>query len=188
MLTAWFQNNRAGKAVSAYIAIFILNCISFLAPQQFFDYLIPLLLVLLPVMAGARINFSFSGNHFVPGIFVSLIILLPYALLEIYLGRVFVIPSISMLVFQLLMVSIPEEVFFRGFLQESIGNNITGIVITSLLFSLAHLPIFLFYNDVYALLTFFPSIVIGFLYMKTANILPCIMFHFLSNFLWGGFR
>lgn len=176
------------KAILAYIVIFILNFVSFIAPQRFFDYLIPLLLVILPLFAGVRINFSLSGKDFLAGLIVSLAILLPYGLSQIYFGRIFVMPAIAIAAFQLLVISIPEEIFFRGFLQESIGNNKTGILITSLLFSLAHLPVFLFYNDIYALLTFFPSIVNGFLYMKTSNIMPCVMFHFLSNILWIGLR
>jgi membrane protease YdiL (CAAX protease family) len=187
-LRTQLQNKLIGTAVLAYILVFAVNFASFLAPQGFFDYLIPILLAALPMAAGVRLNFSFSGRHFIAGFFVSLGILFPYALIEFYAGSTFEMPSIKLLAFQFLAVSIPEEIFFRGFLQQSFGNNYKGILITSLLFSLAHLPIFLFYNNIYALLTFFPSIVMGLLYMKTENIMPCIMFHFLSNILWAGFR
>lgn len=173
----------------AYTVIFILNCISFLIGAiSFLDYLIPLFLVILPIAAGVRINFSLDKNHFMTGLYVSSAILLPYILSEVYGGRTFATPPIQILAYQLLVVSIPEEIFFRGFLQQSLGNNYKGILITSLLFSFAHLPVFLVNNDIYHLLTFFPSIALGFLYMKTNNIMPCIMFHLLSNILWEGFR
>lgn len=183
-----FKNKGTAKAILAYIIIFILNFASHYIERQFFNYLIPFLLIILPVIAGCAVKFRFSSAHFLAGLYVSLIFLFSFALFEIFRGGVFVFPSISMLAFQLLVVSVPEEIFFRGFVQESIGNNIKGILITSIMFSLAHLPVFLFDNNIYALLTFFPSIVIGFIYLKTANIMPCIIFHFLSNIIWSGFR
>lgn len=172
----------------AYILVFILNFISYYSEGQFFDYLIPFLLITLPIIARSAVNFSFSRAHFFIGLFVSLAFLLPYFLFENYLGRAFVFPAISMLAFQMLVVSIPEEIFFRGFIQESVGNNVKGILITSVMFSLAHLPVFLFDSNAFALLTFFPSVIIGFIYLKTANIMPCILFHFMSNIVWAGFR
>lgn len=182
------QNKRAAKAISAYFIVFILNFATYYSEWHFFDYLIPFLLVILPLIAGSAINFSFSRDHFFNGLSVSLVFLLPYVLFEMYHGRAFVFPGISLLAFQLLAVSVPEEIFFRGFIQENIGNNVKGILITSMMFSLAHLPVFLLDNNAYALLTFFPSIVIGYIYMKTTNIMPCIMFHFLSNSIWVGLR
>jgi membrane protease YdiL (CAAX protease family) len=88
---------------------------------------------------------------------------------------------------QLVRVSLPEEVFFRGFLQESCGNNMKSLLLVSLLFAVAHIPAFLFYKDAYALLTFFPSIVMGFLYLRTSNVLPGVLFHFASNVVYQGF-
>ncbi len=176
------------KAVLAYILVFTLNCLSFFEPQKVLDYLIPALLVLLPIMAGSRINFIFSRSHIIAGLCVCLAVLLPYTLIEMYAERAFEMPNIKFIIFQLIAVAIPEEIFFRGFLQHSIGNNCKAVLVTSLLFSFAHLPVFVIYTDIYPLLTFFPSIVLGLIYMKTKNLLPCIMFHFLSNILWAGFR
>lgn len=182
------KNKKAAKAILAYIIVFILNAASYYIEKQFFNYLIPFLLIILPIIAGCAVKLRFSGDDFLTGLCVALVFLFPFTLFEIFRGGVFIFPSISMLAFQLLVVSIPEEIFFRGFIQESIGNNIKGILITSMMFSLAHLPVFLFDNNIYALLTFFPSIVIGFIYLKTANIMPCIIFHFLSNITWAGFK
>ncbi len=181
------KNKRVAKAILAYIIVFVLNFASHYIERQFFNYLIPFLLMMLPVITGCAVNLRFSRDNFLTGLYISLVFLFPFTLFEIARGGVFVFPSISVLTFQLLVVSIPEEIFFRGFVQESIGNDIKGILITSLMFSLAHLPVFLFDNNIYALLTFFPSIIMGFIYLKTANTMPCIIFHFLSNIIWGGF-
>jgi membrane protease YdiL (CAAX protease family) len=89
-----------------------------------------------------------------------------------------------MLIFQLLSVSFPEEFFFRGFLQDSIGNNLRAIILGSLFFSLAHLPKALFMGEWVSLLSFFPSLIMGWLYMKTNNILPGVIFHFFANLVY----
>ncbi len=93
---------------------------------------------------------------------------------------------VSAVIFQLLGVSLPEEVYFRGFLQERLGNTMKGVVVVSLLFALVHLPQFVIYRDPYALLTFFPSLVMGFLYCRTSNVLPSAIFHFASNIVFLG--
>lgn len=176
------------KAILAYIVIFIINFIAYYIEGQFFSYLIPFLLLFLPLIAGSTLNFKLSKKHFYIFGVVSSVTIIPYVLFEIYQGKVFILPELSLLLFQLLVVSVPEETFFRGFIQENIGNNIRGILITSLMFSFAHLPVFLFDNNIYAILTFFPSLVIGYIYLKTSNIIPCIIFHFLANIIWIGFR
>jgi membrane protease YdiL (CAAX protease family) len=99
----------------------------------------------------------------------------------------FSLPSVSLILIQLFGISLPEEVYFRGFLQERLGNAMSGLVIVSALFSLMHVPQFIFYGDIYPILTFFPSLVMGFLYMKTSNIVPSTIFHFSANILWLGF-
>ncbi|MEW6001325.1 MAG: CPBP family intramembrane glutamic endopeptidase [Nitrospirota bacterium] len=120
------------------------------------------------------------------GLTVSFILLLPLYIF-LYLGREFSFPSFDFIVFQLLGVSLPEEVFFRGFLQDQFGNNIKGLFFVSIIFSIMHVPRFIFHGDIYSLLTFFPSLIMGFLYMKTSNVLPSIIFHFLSNIVFLGF-
>jgi len=89
-------------------------------------------------------------------------------------------------VFQLLGVAVPEEVYFRGFLQQRLGNTLREVLLVSLLFSFMHLPQFIFYGDKYSLLTFFPSLVMGLLYWRTSNVLPSTIFHFLSNIVFLG--
>jgi len=92
---------------------------------------------------------------------------------------------VDFILFHLFIVSLPEEIYFRGFLQEAIGNNIKGVIMVSILFSIIHLPKLIFDGDLSSALTFFPSIVMGYLYMKTSNILPSVIFHFSANILFS---
>jgi len=50
-----------------------------------------------------------------------------------------------------------------------------------------HVPQLIFYGDIYSVMTFFPSLVMGFLYMRTSNVLPSIIFHFFANIVYLGF-
>jgi membrane protease YdiL (CAAX protease family) len=102
-------------------------------------------------------------------------------------GSGFALLPITNLLFQLFGVALPEEVYFRGFLQERLGNNVRGLFIVSILFAVMHLPKFIMYADFYSAMTFFPSLVMGFLYWRTSNIIPCIIFHFMANAVFLGF-
>jgi hypothetical protein len=61
------------------------------------------------------------------------------------------------------------------------GGKHKGVLFVSLLFAIAHLPKAILYNEWMVLLSFFPSLVMGWLYMKTNNILPGTIFHLLAN-------
>ena len=174
------------KALLSYGILFVIVFLSHAYPAPAFAYAIPLFLVVAPVVLAGRINISVSVRHLAVGAGVSLLVLAP-VFICLYTQRGFRPPSLHMALTQLFLVSFPEEVFFRGFLQDTVGNNLPGVAIVSLMFSLAHLPSLLFRGDVYALLTFFPSLVMGLLYMKTKNVLPSTVFHFLANVLFLGF-
>jgi membrane protease YdiL (CAAX protease family) len=86
-----------------------------------------------------------------------------------------------------LLVALPEEVFFRGYLQQKLGNTLKAIIVVSLLFALAHF-VTLCLGGAHglsvcsqAVLTFFPSLVMGYLYMSTGTLWASIIFHFLAN-------
>jgi membrane protease YdiL (CAAX protease family) len=132
-----------------------------------------------------RIAVTFSARHIALALLVSLAVLLPFFTI-FSAGKRFVPLGIGAAAFQLFGVSFPEEVFFRGFLQEAFGNNLRGVMIVSFLFAAAHLPGLIFYGDIYAPLTFLPSIIMGLLYMRTSNIVPPTIFHFLSNVVYLG--
>ena len=151
-----------------------------------FKYLIPLFLLTVPFLYQKKLNIRFRSKDILLGIAVSAVILLPFWFLITSGGTAFVFPPVSALLFQLIGVSFAEEFYFRGFLQDRLGNNIMGVVMISVLFSVMHAPQFIHHGDVYSLLTFFPSLVMGFLYMRTSNVLPSFIFHFFSNIVYSG--
>jgi membrane protease YdiL (CAAX protease family) len=168
------------KSVSGYILLLIISFIVYSLRPAHISYfsILPLFMVLYPVFVGHRIKFAFSINALLLGLLVSVFILFPYYL--IFGGEAEKISAYAIL-FQLMGVALPEEFFFRGFLQDSIGKTLKAVLIVSILFSLAHLPKAIFNQEWMSLLSFFPSLIMGWLYMKTNNILPGTVFHLLAN-------
>lgn len=127
------------------------------------------------------------------GIAVSVVLLLIYiAVLAgygLYSGKslTFNKLSYSFILIQLLLVAFPEEIFFRGYLQQKLGNTVKGVIAVSLLFALAHFVTLCLGSGhgmsvcSQAVLTFFPSLVMGYLYMSTGTLWASIIFHFLAN-------
>jgi membrane protease YdiL (CAAX protease family) len=175
------------KAVIGYVALLVLSLLLHAAkPANALYYsLLPALMLIFPLMVGHRVKLRFSIRDFMLGIVISLIILVPY---YVIFGESMKTITVYAFLFQLLSVSFPEEFFFRGFLQDTIGRNFTSVLLVSLLFAVAHLPKLLFLGDWMSLLTFFPSLVMGWLYMKTNNILPGTIFHLLANLIHQGAR
>ncbi len=173
------------KALFAYAVLLVIVFPAHALHLPFFDYFIPVYLLAVPLVLERKINIKFSVKHILLGLLVSLVILVPFFAVFLH-GKNFTVMAAGPAIFQLLGVSFPEEVFFRGFLQEVFGNNTRGAVVVSLLFAGAHLPGLFFYGDIHAPLTFFPSLVMGFLYMRTSNVVPSTIFHFLSNVLYLG--
>jgi len=171
------------KIISAYLAVLILSFfLHYLKPANSLYYSsLPLLMFILPIVFGYRVKIRFSIKDTAMGLIVSAIIIVPYYL---FFGGSLSTISIYFVAFQLLGVAFPEEFFFRGFLQDSIGRNLKAILLVSLLFSLAHLPKAIFLGEWMSLLSFFPSLVMGWLYMKTNNILPGTIFHLLANLVY----
>jgi membrane protease YdiL (CAAX protease family) len=130
------------------------------------------------------------------GIAVSLAVLLIYIAVLAGYGSYFGRPlifnklSFSFILMQLLLVALPEEVFFRGYLQQQLGNTIKGVVVVSLLFALGHFVTLCLGGDhsfsvcSQAILTFFPSLVMGYLYTTTETLWASIIFHFLANLVY----
>ncbi|MBI5074242.1 MAG: CPBP family intramembrane metalloprotease [Nitrospirae bacterium] len=152
-----------------------------------FKYLIPFFLVVTPILLAGGIKMQFNLRDSILGVITSAIILVPFWLVMIMINNRPQPPTLQVLMFQLLGVSLSEEVYFRGYLQESLGNTMRGVFLTSGLFAVMHLPQLVFYGDWYSLMTFFPSLVMGFLYLQTSNVLPSVIFHFAANILFLGF-
>jgi membrane protease YdiL (CAAX protease family) len=93
---------------------------------------------------------------------------------------------------QLVVVALPEELFFRGFLlshleralppkRRLLGGGIGwALVISAVLFALIHLPK---HGDARALATFFPGLLFGWLRSATGSILASTVTHASSNLL-----
>lgn len=91
---------------------------------------------------------------------------------------------------QFFLIALPEELFFRGYLQRELGGGYRSVVLVSGLFAAAHLVLVCAAElSVSAVcisnaLTFFPSLIMGYLFMKTANIWPAVAFHFMANVVY----
>lgn len=151
------------------------------------QYLIPLFLITASYTLQKRIKARFNLKDILIGLSASLVILLPFGYFLSRTGGTFTLLPLNAIIFQFFGISLPEEIYFRGLLQERLGNTMRGVVIVSALFSLMHVPQFIFYGDISSLLTFFPSLVMGYLYMKTSNVVPSTIFHFSANIVWLGF-
>ena len=90
---------------------------------------------------------------------------------------------------QTLVVALPEEFFYRGFIQTRLrdawpgGRRLFGarlgpaLVVTALLFALGHLAIF----AVWRLSVFFPGLLFGWMREKTGTILGATLLHAAAN-------
>lgn len=172
------------KTIFGYLAILILSFLlhAIKPASRIFYSALPVLMLIYPIIAGHKVKIRFSVKDLFLGILVSVLILLPYHFISGGHGKVI---TVSYVIFQLLSISIPEEFFFRGFLQDSIGRNFKAVVFVSLLFSIAHLPKAIFLGEWMSLLSFFPSLIMGWLYMRTNNILPGTIFHLLANLVYN---
>jgi membrane protease YdiL (CAAX protease family) len=82
---------------------------------------------------------------------------------------------------QLIVVAIPEEFFFRGYLQGRLRDAmppLAAIALSSLLFGLGH---FLVDFDPGRLAVAFPGVLFGLLYERTRSIAPGAVFHAACN-------
>ena len=93
---------------------------------------------------------------------------------------------------QLVVVALPEELFFRGFLLELLerkwppkrrilgGGVGVALVVSAAAFALVHLPKD---GDPRALATFFPGLLFGWMRSATGSILASTVTHGCSNIL-----
>lgn len=95
--------------------------------------------------------------------------------------------------FYWLFISFSQEMFFRTFLLKEIKRRYSlflSLVINSFLFSLWHLtvpfsPVWLTFSGL--LRVFIVSLIWGYLYLKTKNLLSCFISHFLVGILLSQF-
>jgi len=89
----------------------------------------------------------------------------------------------SFLLGQTLLVALPEEFFFRGFLQGQFvqrapSRPILAVVLAALAFALTHVII---HESIGLLRVFFPGILFGWLRYRTKSIWPAVLAHGLAN-------
>ena len=100
---------------------------------------------------------------------------------------------LNLILVQLLLVALPEEVFYRGYLQTRLdallgpsrsflGVRIHGwsIIVTSALFAVGH---FLVIPHPQRLAVFFPSLLFGWIRCATGSVTAAILFHASCNIL-----
>lgn len=97
---------------------------------------------------------------------------------------------LSWLFYQFLYVAVAEEVFFRGYLQSNLLRlasttkrrpflqNWISIVICACFFAAAHVIV---QGQAASALTFFPGVILGWLFIRTKSLLGPILFHALAN-------
>lgn len=98
--------------------------------------------------------------------------------------------------FQLLLVALPEEFFFRGYFQSAmalifpkpwrvLGANLgLGWIVTALVFAIAHTAVtFRWWH----FSIFFPALLFGWLRERTGSITAPVLFHAASNILMDWF-
>ena len=168
------------KTVVSYIIILCLSFVLRVAhpPNQIAYILLPLLMFVLPLVSGHQVSIRFTPKYLLLGFVVSAVILVPYFIA--FQGNAASITA-ELVLLQLFAVALPEEFFFRGFIQDSMGRNMKAVAFASLLFAIAHLPAALFLGEWMSLLSFFPSLVMGWLYGRSNSILPGTIFHLFAN-------
>ena len=80
-----------------------------------------------------------------------------------------------------LVAALPEEWFFRAYLQKCLGNNVAAVLLVSLMFSLMH---YITHRSVETWLVFIPSIFFGWIYKKTDDLILVVILHALSNLVF----
>jgi membrane protease YdiL (CAAX protease family) len=95
----------------------------------------------------------------------------------------------SWVVDQLFVVALPEEFFYRGYLQTRLnlvwppGTRVLGVrvgpalVLVAVLFALGHLAVF----HVWRLAVFFPALLFGYVRERTGTVLGCTLVHAIFN-------
>lgn len=135
------------------------------------------------------------GKSAILGVSMGAILTVIYSVVVSSLGMRFVGLS-SILLFGLvffIMVGFSEETVFRGFIQTRLVarfGKLPGLVIASFLFALYHYPLlyFLSSGDILgslsgALLRIFPGLIVGYLMIRSQNLVAPIIFHTIYDYL-----
>ena len=183
-------NKKFARLLIIYFGLMALIFLFLLLLPGYVLTIAAILFLAVPYIFGKGLGLRISQKSLVFSLMVSVLLIGIYMLSFILVsGRNINYSSLSFaLVFNhLVAISLPEEAFFRGYLQEELGNDLKSIFVVSVLFALGHLITICAFSGhfglhcVSALLTFLPSLVMGFLYYKTKSIWGSVIFHFLAN-------
>ena len=98
----------------------------------------------------------------------------------------------TIVLYQLIYVGLPEEFFFRGYLQQRFDDALGrpyrligaswggGLLMANLLFAVAHVALS---SDVSRLIVFFPGLLFGWLQARTNALIAPVLVHGFSNIL-----
>lgn len=151
--------------VTAFVAIFA---------QQSRNWLLPLLFLLLPLadifwrLPRVRLSKYIQINWVV---FISLTVVLLFKNPEIFVTYVVMV----------LVAALPEEWFFRAYMQKRLGNNVFAVLIASIMFSLLH---FITQASFVAWFVFIPSVFFGLVYKITGDFIFVVILHAFSNLIF----
>jgi membrane protease YdiL (CAAX protease family) len=136
----------------------------------------------------------------VPILKTSAVILLPYVFFQLFFlhggvpGRPGSLDRIlSLVLIEVFLVALPEEVFFRGYLQTHLEDFFQkrfrllgvifgfGMILAAAFFALSH---FFLTKRLFSLTVFFPSLVFGWLKERTGGVMAPVIFHALANIVY----
>ena len=161
----------------------LMACAVFIYPGR--STVLTALLLLLPLLDRAWQSPDWPGQK--SNLVITVALLISYSLLialnpdELYL-------ALSLL----LLVALPEEWFFRAYLMVRLQaffkdrntSNLVAIwganITSSALFALMHTPT----QGLFGLSVFFPSLVFGWVFQKSKNLILVILLHAISNLLF----
>jgi len=191
------------KCYKTPVFSYLLLLLASLIVELFFGWDISVyIMLILPALLVKDLEFfHFNTPKLLKGLSLSVIILFFYVLfLFLYsksIGSSLDIREVGdtreigiFLFSQFVLIAFPEEFFFRGYLQKEFGNTYKSIILVSVLFAIAHLILVCMtaggvsavcVNNAY---TFFPSLVMGYLFMKTGTIWSSVAFHFMANVVY----
>ncbi|MFA7621225.1 MAG: Synerg-CTERM system glutamic-type intramembrane protease MrtS [Aminobacteriaceae bacterium] len=137
-----------------------------------------------PSRYGLLWSLSFSAGREV--LIVTIGVLAPLTIISCYFFPRYMHPQGVTVVLQGLLsglaAAVAEETFFRGWLQTIVSERlpaVKSILLVSALFGLAHV-----FRGPFAMLAFFPGIIMGFLRHRHGSVMPSILFHWFGN-IWS---
>ena len=200
------MKNKFLKATFLIIVVTIIALAMNLTKFEYRYYTFPTVLILSPILIDRTFNFRDlflpSRKGFKLFLWISVLTIVFYPVLFFgywvwYKGNSFGVPGSSQILAAVskgltgvLIAAIPEEFFFRGYLQEHVFKKydlkiikILSVknILTSLLFGAVHAIAFL---DITKATTFFPSLLFGLMTEKSkGRIFYSVLFHIIANIL-----